>query len=87
MVLYLDYSPLVSNAGPCVAAYSALQLTGQPITTVYGAMDALAGAARGRDLVPPVLVTDTGEIIASLPDILAWGSDAVAAQDVAPNQG
>ena len=73
MTLYVDYSPLLSNAGSCAAAYAALRLAGHSVEVVYGfkALHSL-GDRHGRDLAPPVLVTDTGKIITSLPDILAW---------------
>jgi hypothetical protein len=73
MMLYLDYSPLRSDAGSCAAAHAALRHAGPRLEVVYGvkALDAL-GAGHGRNLAPPVLVTDTGTIITSLPDILSW---------------
>jgi hypothetical protein len=86
VTLYVDYSPLLSNAGSCAAAYAALRLAGHSVEVVYGfkALHAL-GDRHGRDLAPPVLVTDTGKIITSLPDILAWRRpDAAGAAEVLP---
>jgi hypothetical protein len=76
--LYLDYSALQSNDGPCAMAYAALHPAGRPVKVIYAGegMPTLE-AACGRDLKPPVLITEN-HIITSLPDILAWARANIA---------
>jgi hypothetical protein len=79
MTLYIDYSALQSNAGRCALAYAALRLTGRALEVVYTntAIPAVR-AAYGQELEPPVLVTDDGQVIHSLPEILSWARRGAA---------
>jgi hypothetical protein len=73
MTLYVDYTALQSNAGPCALAYVAMQLAGGPLKIVYTdkALPAMRDAY-GHQLKPPVLLIDDGQVIHSLPEILVW---------------
>lgn len=74
MILYLDYSALQSNTGPCAAAHAAVRLAGYNVDIVFGdrRLKGVARATNQLDLVPPVLVTDDDGIFTSLAEIMEF---------------
>jgi hypothetical protein len=85
ITLYADYTLLQSNSGPCAAAYAILRLAGHNPHLVYLASGPKAhGRSSMSDgLRPPVLITAAGDVIASLPRIIAWAWREVAATPLA----
>jgi hypothetical protein len=72
MRLYADFDLLTSESRPSGVAYALLRQAGHRPSVEYVAgggvrLAQLAGRPR-----PPVLVTDTGDVLSSLPDILDW---------------
>jgi hypothetical protein len=78
MRLYADFALLSSGSGTCAAAYGLLRQAGYEPQVSYvprrqrdGELLRLTGHTE-----PPVLVTDEGSIVASLPGIIDWLASA-----------
>lgn len=74
MRLFLDFSAMNSDAGPSGAAYRLLHRAGHRPTVEYMPIGQRAEALRRLTghTHAPVLVTDAGDVIASLRGIVDW---------------
>jgi hypothetical protein len=66
--LFVDFDLMSSDTGPSGAVYALLRRAGHRPDLEYV-------SGRGRAVTPPVLVTDTGEVIAGVSPILRWLAD------------
>jgi hypothetical protein len=74
MQLYVEFSLLTSRAGPSGSAYALLSQAGHRPRIEYvperDRSDRLQRVTGHRE--PPVLVTDSGEVVAGYGEIAAW---------------